>query len=215
MATCTTRKLDATSVANVQSLLASELTPAVQQALTRYNSTNAIRLVSPTGMLTYAISCASAEGTTGAFTTLSAISGFTAVEPPATKVGAAPPAAQMLYALSGGVLYQISTAIDGAGAPSAGATCYPLAFAGTTGVLAVAADGANLYALVSLIGGATQVVCGAAGGCERRRLAEDQDGSWWRLCPSRRGRRRARWPSPAPRRTSPSQARVAPASGSW
>ena len=47
------------------------------------------------------------KGTTGASTTLSAISGFTAVEPPATKAGAAPPAAQMLYALSGGVLYQI------------------------------------------------------------------------------------------------------------
>ena len=130
----------------------------MQQALTRYNTTNAIKPVSPTGMLTYAISCASPGGTTGAPTTLGTISGFTAVAPPATKAGAAPPAAQMLYALSGGTLYQISTDIDATGAPATGATCYPLAIAGTTGVLAIAADGSTLYALVSLIGGAAQVV---------------------------------------------------------
>ena len=51
--------------------------------------------------------------------------------------------------------------------------CYPLAIAGTTGVLAVAADGATLYALVSLIGGATQVILGAAKRRERGRFAED------------------------------------------
>ncbi len=151
--------LDASNIASIQTVLTTELTPAVQKTLERYNTTNSIDLVSATGMLTYAVTCIPAGATDGTPAPLSNVTGFTSVEAPAGKPGAAPPTTQTLFALSGGALYQISAALDGNGAPSSnGESCYPIALPGTTGVLSVAADGATLYALVSLVSGATQVV---------------------------------------------------------
>jgi serine/threonine protein phosphatase PrpC len=154
-------QIDDGSKSSLSSVLYTELTPAVQDALTRYDTNNHITPVSPTGLQTYSVSCPppASAGAGGAAAPLTGITAFTAVSAPAGKPGAPSPSAQTLYALSSGALYQLVAPLDAMGAAtSGGLTCFPIAVLGASSIVALAADGPALYALITLAGGASQVV---------------------------------------------------------
>jgi serine/threonine protein phosphatase PrpC len=151
-------QLDSQSIANVRSVLTTELTPAVQNALQRYNTANSITPISATGIQTYGISCPS--GSAGASAPLTSVSAFTAVAAPPARPNVPPPGTQTLYAVGGGALYQLVAplgTISGAAAPG-GVTCSAAPLTGVSSVLALSSSGPTLYALVSLTNGSAQVV---------------------------------------------------------
>ncbi len=133
--------LDAGSRGTGQTVLTSDLEPAVQQALARYDAAASVMPLSTSGTQSYTVTC----NTAGASTALATAS---ALQPVGVRsTGTAPQ--QALYALSGGQLYQVLVPVSAAGAPVSGnATCSQVTIPGSAAVIALASEGSTLYALV-------------------------------------------------------------------
>ncbi|HLZ23126.1 MAG TPA: Stp1/IreP family PP2C-type Ser/Thr phosphatase [Ktedonobacterales bacterium] len=138
--------LDAQSRQNAEIALTTQITPAVQSSVQRYNTAALIQPVSMGGLTQYPVACA-VPGQQ-ALSALTSATALAAVTTPPAKSG--PPAPQQLYAINGGQLDQVRIARDTTGAPAAGASaasCFAVPLANVSTVIALAADGAALYVL--------------------------------------------------------------------
>lgn len=148
--------VDASVKTQAQTLLTQELTPAVQQALQRYNSAALITPAKVNSAVTFSVNCATPTTPTPA--PLTSVSALVPV-----SAGAGKPALvagqQALFALSGGSLYETLIPVDANGAPTAGqALCALVNVKGVSSYLSIAADGDTVYALAQQAAGGFSVV---------------------------------------------------------
>jgi serine/threonine protein phosphatase PrpC len=144
--------LDSSVRAQAQAFLDVQFASAVQLALQRYDAAAGITHLTFNSAATYTLACTAPGSTTPA--TLTALSSLVALQAPAGKPPIVPDT-QLLYAVSGGELYQIGIGLDAAGNPRPGApTCARVAMTGVTAVSAIAANGLALDALVTTSKGA-------------------------------------------------------------
>jgi serine/threonine protein phosphatase PrpC len=125
-----------------QQTLDSDLAPAVRGSLARYDATALIQPLALSGAVVYPLSCnvasQAAPQTPADLSTLQAVA-------PATSSSAM----QTLYALGDGTLYAITVPLDADGTPAAAAAaCNQVALPTGTTPVALASQGATLYALV-------------------------------------------------------------------
>jgi len=126
----------------------------VQVAIQRYDAAAGITHLTFNSAATYTLSCAGPGTATGTPVQLSSLSTLVALSAPAGKPAIVPDA-QLLYAISGGALYQIAIGLDATGNPKPGAvTCAQVALPGVTSVTSITANGVVLDALVTTSKGA-------------------------------------------------------------
>jgi serine/threonine protein phosphatase PrpC len=132
--------------AQAQAFLDVQFASAVQSAIQRYDAAAGISHLGMNAANTYTLACASPGSATPA--QVSSLSSLVALSAPAGKPSYAANA-QLLYALSGGALYEITVPLDAAGNPAPGAiACQQLPLAGITSLTAITPNGAVLDALV-------------------------------------------------------------------
>ncbi|HEU5343592.1 MAG TPA: Stp1/IreP family PP2C-type Ser/Thr phosphatase [Ktedonobacterales bacterium] len=147
--------LDPSLKSQAQSFLDQELAPAVQQALQRYNSAALITTAPVNNAISYTLNCVSPSQTTP--TPLSAVAGLA----PAQTFGSQ----QVVFALSGGELYETLLPVDATQAPVTGETvCAPVSVKGVGAFVAIASEGATIYALAQQAAGGYSVVSVSATG---------------------------------------------------
>ncbi|MGH2514062.1 MAG: Stp1/IreP family PP2C-type Ser/Thr phosphatase, partial [Ktedonobacterales bacterium] len=138
--------LDAQSRQNAQNALSTQITPAVQSSVQRYNAAALIQPIAKAGVSQFTVSCAvPGQPTPSSLTNATALA---AVTLPPSKSGA--PSPQTVYAISGGQLDLMRVALDATGVPAPGsgaAPCYSVPLAGVSTVVALAADAAALDVL--------------------------------------------------------------------
>ena len=145
-------QLDSTSVQSAQAVLDGPLAAAVQAAVQHYNQVALITPLSPTGVYTYAVSCA--DSATNSTAPLATPSAMTAITSPVAATGT-----QVLYALANGTLYQLGAPVDTSAKPSGGSiACGVLHLGGVTSAAALASDGGTLYVLAQQSGGGYEVL---------------------------------------------------------
>jgi hypothetical protein len=138
--------LDDQSRQDAQDALNTQITPAVQTSVQRYNTAALIQPVAMSGAVLSTVSCAvPGQQAPAALTSATALA---AVATPPTRSGT--PSAQLVYAISGGQLDQVQVSLNATGAPATGGTapCFAVPLAGVSTVVSLAADGVALYALV-------------------------------------------------------------------
>ena len=139
--------LDPSVRAQAQAFLDVQFASAVQAALLRYDAAAGISHLAMNTVITYTLSCSTPGSTTPV--TLTSLSSLVALSAAAGK----PPivaGAQLLYAVSGGALYEITIALDAAGNPAPTAiNCAQIPLAGITSLTAITPNGAVLDALVA------------------------------------------------------------------
>ncbi|MFI5272189.1 MAG: Stp1/IreP family PP2C-type Ser/Thr phosphatase [Ktedonobacterales bacterium] len=135
-------QLDAASAQNAQSVLDGPLASAVQAAVTHYNETALITPVSSSAAFTHAVSCGDGASTTPV--PLTAPTAATTVTSSFSASGE-----QLLYAVSGGVLYQLAVPVDPTSQQPVGGSvaCAAVHPVNVQNTLALASDGPTLYAL--------------------------------------------------------------------
>jgi serine/threonine protein phosphatase PrpC len=139
---------------SAQTALDSQVVPAVQSAITRYESMAVIQPVAPNATALHDITCA-VKGQSSSVT-LAEITETVALPTPATSNASR---TQMLYVLDSGIVYQLAVPLDASGAPAqAGITCGAVAIPNVATVAAISADGGTLYALAERSSGAYLVV---------------------------------------------------------
>ena len=148
------QQADATSRAHARQVLDEQIVPAVRDAVQRYNTAAQINPIPSGAIYTRDVNCTAPDGTPAL--QLSNVTAFTSAGLPTARPNTLAPAAQTLYALSGGVIYRLDLPIDATGAVSMGiANCasLPLTANGVATTVALAADGSSLFALVETTGG--------------------------------------------------------------
>jgi serine/threonine protein phosphatase PrpC len=139
---------------SAQATLDSQVVPAVQSAITRYESKAVIQPVAPSAIALHDITCA-VKGQSSSVT-LAEITATVALPTSATSNASR---TQMLYVLDSGIVYQLAVPLDASGAPAqAGITCGAVAIPNVATVAAISADGGTLYALAERSSGAYLVV---------------------------------------------------------
>lgn len=139
--------VDASVRAQARAFLDVQFASAVQSALMRYDAAANITHVSLNSADTYSLTCA-VPGAAAPVTLLS-VSALEALTAPAGKPPFVPNA-QLLFALSGGQLYEITVPVDSTGAPQpGGVVCSQVALPGINSVVTIAPNGPALDALVS------------------------------------------------------------------
>ena len=139
--------LDPQSRQQIQGLLSGQFEAAVQHALQRYDAAALVTPINASDVQTYSLRCPSATGASAA--TLTDVKALATVAIPLSAPGGTPAVGQQLsYLLSAGQIYQMLVPLASGGAPTTGAAvCTPLPIADTATVVALASDGAALYAL--------------------------------------------------------------------
>lgn len=161
LADVTNPTLDSSVRAQAQSLLDQELTPAVQQALQRYNTAALITQAAVNTAVSYTINCVAAAQS--AATPITATSGLVTVSAPAGKP-ALIAGQQIVFFISGGALYEALIPVDTHDTPTSGATiCAPVTVKGVSAYLSIAVDGQTVYALAQQAAGGYGVVAVAPG----------------------------------------------------
>jgi serine/threonine protein phosphatase PrpC len=157
-------QVDPQAASDAQTVLATQLTPAVQSAVQRYNTAALIHPVSANDQLIYPVTCAGASSPTQ--TPLAGMAtALAAVAPPPVRPGAPAPTTQTLYAVVAGALYQISVPLDTTSQPAGGIPiCTTLALPNVATIVALTSEGPNLYALTQQGGGAYESVLLAPSG---------------------------------------------------
>jgi serine/threonine protein phosphatase PrpC len=134
-----TPSLDAGYRDTGETMLVQQLQPAVQQAIQRYNATARLTPVDINSAQVYYLSCQVAGGAPIALASVSQL----AVTRPAFG------GYQVVYALSGGRLFQALIPVRADGSPGSGATCHQIALNGVATVVALSGDGALLNVLAA------------------------------------------------------------------
>ncbi|MEO7003108.1 MAG: Stp1/IreP family PP2C-type Ser/Thr phosphatase [Ktedonobacterales bacterium] len=135
--------LDAATRQQAQTAL-TQLQPAVQNTVRRYNAAALIQPVTVTQAVIYPLANCLTPGSTTP-SALTSVSALAPVAQPAPKAGTA--GTQMLYALSGGSLYETLTPLGMDGNPGQGdATCEQVVLKGVT-VIGLTSVGNTVYAL--------------------------------------------------------------------
>ncbi|HEX6817174.1 MAG TPA: Stp1/IreP family PP2C-type Ser/Thr phosphatase [Ktedonobacterales bacterium] len=153
--------LTATQRESVQNELATQIQPAIQAAMQRYNDAALFRTVPSNSVVSYSdsASACTAPGATSA-APLKSVTSLQQVSSPPPKNGPAPPL-RYVYALSGGVVYELIAPIDATSqAPAAGAVrcvALPLVPQVFSSVASIATDGSTLFALGQHSDGTTVV----------------------------------------------------------
>jgi serine/threonine protein phosphatase PrpC len=149
--------IDSSVKSQAQALLTQELAPAVQQALQRYNTAALITTTPVNNAISYSINCVSPNQT--AAEPLTAISGMAPVQAAAGQPALVPGSQQVVFVLSGGALYETLIPVDSSNKPVTGATvCAPVTVKGVGAFVAIAIDGATVYALAQQAAGGYSVV---------------------------------------------------------
>lgn len=149
--------VDPSVKSQAQALLTQELAPAVQQALQRYNTEALITTAPVNNAISYTLNCVSPNQTAPA--PLTAISGLAPVQAPAGQPALVPGSQQVVFVLSGGALYETLIPVDSANKPTTGTTtCTPVTVKGVGAFVAIASDGATVYALAQQAAGGYSVV---------------------------------------------------------
>ncbi len=132
--------LDAQHRQQAQNLLDSQLVPAVQTALQRYNQSALITPVQTSAAHTYALTCGQ--------TAISSITALAPVARPGGKQGAAFANDQFVFIVSAGDLYQALVPLDANSQPTGGsASCVIAPLKGYAQVITVIPGGAVAYAI--------------------------------------------------------------------
>ncbi|HEX8729386.1 MAG TPA: Stp1/IreP family PP2C-type Ser/Thr phosphatase [Ktedonobacterales bacterium] len=149
--------IDSSVKSQAQALLTQELAPAVQQALQRYNTAALITTTPINNAISYTLNCVSPNQT--AATPLTAISGMAPVQAAAGQPPLVPGSQQVVFVLSGGALYETLIPVDSSNKPTTGTTlCAPVTVKGVGAFVAIASDGATVYALAQQAAGGYSVV---------------------------------------------------------
>ena len=137
-----------------EAMLTQQLQPSVQQTIQRYNETARLAPVDVNSAQVYFLSCQVAGGSPIA---LASVAQLAATHPAFGGF-------QVVYALSGGRLFQALIPLGADGSPKSGAACHQIALNGVATVVALSGDGATLNVLAAQTSGQYEVLMLTASG---------------------------------------------------